>query len=537
MAKANGGHRNGSPDAADTLTPTRLAEIGGSIPIAQVQELRKIPSALPSLFPPSRVQNYFLDIASPTSLRLTWATPASNGGSALLGYKIRVVNQDTSATVYQSATYDSSPFVATGLTTGVSYQVRVAPVNAIGQGEEDYSSSIPGATIPGAPTGLSATAGDGTAALSWTAPASDGGGAITGYVVEYTPAGGFAQTSGTGSAGTTFTLNSGNSTVTNGVTYSVRVAATNAAGMGPYSSAVSVTPVAPGGVVFSSVTPDSLNMFSTSSAQDVAPTWSVTGSGTSTLTFSKSYSGLYNQYQNAPFELAFTISGASDCELDLTGIQWASGINGPLGYPVEPRLESVGGAQNQFILNKTGTYIIDIPVGNSTVPAYSRMRLAAGSYKLILNGSKQFPQTSVSWSGSISVKERSTTPAKYINPINLSQWQGAYTNKEVTESMTFGYGGSRNLYWNPYNTATTIRIQSAHPTGGFNNVVLFASSYSAAIESQGWTYDDKDATFSKSITNTNGGYVDVSLPANTQSLIIRQPSNSSTTQLYATILS
>jgi hypothetical protein len=245
MAKSNGGHRNGSPDAADTLTPTRLAEIGGSIPIAQVQELRKIPSALPSLFPPSRVQDYFLDIASPTSLRLTWTTPASNGGSTLLGYKIRVVNQSTSATVYQSATYDSSPFTATGLTTGVSYQVRVAPVNGIGQGEESYSDSIPGAIAPGAPTGLSATAGDGTAALSWTAPASDGGGAITGYVVEYTPAGGFAQTSGTGSAGTTFTLNSVNSTITNGVTYSVRVSATNAAGMGPYSSAASVTLAAP----------------------------------------------------------------------------------------------------------------------------------------------------------------------------------------------------------------------------------------------------------------------------------------------------
>jgi hypothetical protein len=224
-----------------------MVELGGSIPMSQVQELRKIPSALPSLFPPSRVQNYFLDIASPTSLRLTWNTPASNGGSTLLGYKIRVVNQSTNATVYQSATYDSSPFTATGLTTGVSYQVRVAPVNAIGQGEESYSDSIPGATIPGAPTGLSATAGNGTAALSWTAPASDGGGAITGYVVEYTPAGGSAQTSGTGSAGTTFTLNSGNSTVTNGVTYSVRVAATNAAGQGPYSSAVNVTlPTVPG---------------------------------------------------------------------------------------------------------------------------------------------------------------------------------------------------------------------------------------------------------------------------------------------------
>src|ERR1039457_5020462 len=36
-------------------------------------------------------------------------------------------------------------------------------------------------TVPGAPTGLGATPGDTTAVLSWTAPSSDGGSAITGY--------------------------------------------------------------------------------------------------------------------------------------------------------------------------------------------------------------------------------------------------------------------------------------------------------------------------------------------------------------------
>ena len=41
------------------------------------------------------------------------------------------------------------------------------------------------AGIAGAPTGLSATAGDVQAALSWTAPASDGGDAISTYTIEH----------------------------------------------------------------------------------------------------------------------------------------------------------------------------------------------------------------------------------------------------------------------------------------------------------------------------------------------------------------
>lgn len=42
-----------------------------------------------------------------------------------------------------------------------------------------------GATVPGAPTGLGATADDGAVDLIWTAPVSDGGSAITDYIVEW----------------------------------------------------------------------------------------------------------------------------------------------------------------------------------------------------------------------------------------------------------------------------------------------------------------------------------------------------------------
>ena len=94
-------------------------------------------------------------------------------------------------------------------------------------------------TVPGAPTIGAASPGNTTATLTWTAPESDGGPPITGYTV--TPyIGEVAQTPVVfNSTDTTQTLTG----LTNGITYTFRVAATNAAGTGANSEASNtVTP-------------------------------------------------------------------------------------------------------------------------------------------------------------------------------------------------------------------------------------------------------------------------------------------------------
>ena len=96
------------------------------------------------------------------------------------------------------------------------------------------------ATVPGAPTGVTAVPGEGTASLTWAAPSSDGGQAITGYAV--TP-----YIGATAQPAQTFTSPATTQTVT-GLgenTYTFRVAAVNSVGTGPQSAASSpVTPAA-----------------------------------------------------------------------------------------------------------------------------------------------------------------------------------------------------------------------------------------------------------------------------------------------------
>jgi hypothetical protein len=86
-------------------------------------------------------------------------------------------------------------------------------------------------SVPGAPTNVTAGAGDAQAQVTWTAPASDGGSPITGYVI--TPyIGAAAQPSVEAPAGTSHVVTG----LTNGATYTFRVAAKNAVGAGPQSA-------------------------------------------------------------------------------------------------------------------------------------------------------------------------------------------------------------------------------------------------------------------------------------------------------------
>ena len=101
------------------------------------------------------------------------------------------------------------------------------------------------ATAPAAPTGVSASAGDGTATVSWTAP-SNGGAPITSYTV--TPYIGSTAQPATTVNGTPPVTDATVTGLTDGTAYTFTVTATNSVGTGPASAPSNpVTPTAAGG--------------------------------------------------------------------------------------------------------------------------------------------------------------------------------------------------------------------------------------------------------------------------------------------------
>jgi uncharacterized protein with LGFP repeats len=185
------------------------------------------------------------------------------------------------------------------------------------------TTSSPPAQLPAAPGIGAVTPGNGSAVVSWTAPA-DGGSPITGYSVQARTGGSLVASSRAAAGATSATVNG----LVNGTAYTFTVSAGNANGTGPASAATpAVTPAASGTVTFSS------------------PTGS------------------------------FEVGGAA-----LTRYQAAGGPQGPLGYPVTAQVCGLGssGCYQGF---QNGSIYVTPTTGARVVWGAIRFRWAAGGWE------------------------------------------------------------------------------------------------------------------------------------------------------------
>jgi len=203
-------------------------------------------SATPSTVPgtPTNVQGTANGVTSST---VTWTAPAAaNTGpnfADITGYKVEyALPPYSSYTEFTANTGSTATSISvTGLINGGSYKFKVTARNVPnGLGTASVPSGVVVTNIvPGAPTIGTMTRGTGgstTDSLAWTAPTANGGSAVTGYVYAVSTDSYAAATATTNGLTTSQTFNPGYTTATT----TVKIAAVNSLGAGPYSAASEV---------------------------------------------------------------------------------------------------------------------------------------------------------------------------------------------------------------------------------------------------------------------------------------------------------
>jgi titin len=172
------------------------------------------------------------------SLSIAFDEPAFNGGLVLTKYE-RAVSTDGSTfsgwvLASSSTSPPTSPVTVSGLTNGQAYHVKIRAVNSLGPGPESnvWNTTTTPRTTPGAPTLNSVTRGYRQLTANFSAPAFNGGSAITNY--EFSTNNGTTWTS-MGQSGTANYIITGLADFTS---YNVRVRAVNVAGAGAESNMV-----------------------------------------------------------------------------------------------------------------------------------------------------------------------------------------------------------------------------------------------------------------------------------------------------------
>ena len=310
---------------------------------------------------------------SRTRMSLVLSVAIANPAGAMtvsLRHKPKSGSADWTTATPQPTTGSSQAFTLSGLTGNTEYTVEASLDGTFPSGQTVSADFTTAPVEPSAPQGVTAADnGDGSVTVSWTAP-DDGGTNITQYKVEWKLASTDSWDGASSDTDNASPYTIAASSLTNGLSYDVRVTATNSEGTGPASSSYNVTPTAkPGAPTISGVV-----------AGDTALTvsWTVPDNGGSSITANRvewklnstaAWTGASSATPDAsPHNITGLTNGSQyDVRVKVSNKNgegdWAMGSGTPVDAPSISAIEQTSRTQISLVVSVT----VDNPSGSDTV--------------------------------------------------------------------------------------------------------------------------------------------------------------------------
>jgi len=178
------------------------------------------------------------------SATVTWSAPINNGGAVVTSYTVGIAPSGSVPTGCVATT--SVTCTVVGLTNGTSYTFSVTAANRVGSGASSSATGTPG-TVPSAPLSpLASSYNDTSSVVTWSAPANNGGYSALTYQVTVSPLvtspNGLASLANCAAIATTTCTFTG---LTNGISYTFTIAASNVVGAGPSATTTALPATVP----------------------------------------------------------------------------------------------------------------------------------------------------------------------------------------------------------------------------------------------------------------------------------------------------
>ena len=446
---------------------------------------------------PAQVSN--LRIVSVGDRRITMAwDPGAFNNSPITGYTVSLLSAS-------GASLGSTPCQATTCTVttpgnGPSNAVTVAvtATNAIGTSDAaTYPDSVWSNVVPGAPTGLRVTPGDGRLALSWNAPSTaNGASAVTQYVITV---GSSTYTVGGGT--TSYTV----SGLTNGQTYTVSVAATNAFyGAQPVWNSVSGSGMPAGAPV---VTAGPTVSFAAPGQATVSWTVSSNGSALTALALSPS-SGSCAGVDTGSSSVACQVPSGTSVTFTLTAtnaVGSTTAVVSAMSHTAPANVTATFAAPRASDANghSTGVYLPTLATASASVDPGGRLSYAysfdphGAAATAVALGDHIVPPDTSSYGSTMTVYLGATVT--YSDGTTYTTWSAALTTPTIAVTLTnvryqaasTGQGGT--FVWDAGpapSGGATVTCTSGTVTGNSCTTTQAGAVLTATVTANGITYTD-----------------------------------------------